>query len=175
MNAMDLIRRPDRMTLGIELPLDNDWSPAGEARRRAELEGEAAQSAAARLEAETEASLARAERASAEAEAAVATASHQEFASALEALQPPAASKAAESKKATSATGALKGWRALLASAVLASLAGLGAGIWLGKGPALAFPWSPSGTDEVRLRLDDRMADPALRGARAGLRNKTQR
>lgn len=31
--AFDLIRRPDRVTLGIELPLDNDWSPAGEARR----------------------------------------------------------------------------------------------------------------------------------------------
>ena len=36
MNAMDLIRRPVRMTLGIELPFDNDWSPAGEARRRAD-------------------------------------------------------------------------------------------------------------------------------------------
>lgn len=32
-SALDLIRKPDRMTLGIELPLDNDWSPAGEARR----------------------------------------------------------------------------------------------------------------------------------------------
>ncbi len=36
MNAMDLIRQPDRMTLGIEMPLDNDWSPAGDARRQAE-------------------------------------------------------------------------------------------------------------------------------------------
>lgn len=33
--ALDLIRVPGRMTLGIELPLDNDWSPAGEARRAA--------------------------------------------------------------------------------------------------------------------------------------------
>ncbi|MGZ9719287.1 TIGR03571 family LLM class oxidoreductase [Rhizobium miluonense] len=32
-SALDLIRVPKRMTLGIELPLDNDWSPAGEARR----------------------------------------------------------------------------------------------------------------------------------------------
>lgn len=32
-SALDLIRRVDRLTLGIELPLDNDWSPAGEARR----------------------------------------------------------------------------------------------------------------------------------------------
>ncbi|TCM69296.1 TIGR03571 family LLM class oxidoreductase [Rhizobium sp. BK068] len=32
-SALDLIRKPDRLTLGIELPLDNDWSPAGEARR----------------------------------------------------------------------------------------------------------------------------------------------
>lgn len=35
-NALDLIRRPDRLTLGIELPLDNDWSPEGEARRIAD-------------------------------------------------------------------------------------------------------------------------------------------
>lgn len=34
-SALSLIRKPDRMTLGIELPLDNDWSPAGEARRLA--------------------------------------------------------------------------------------------------------------------------------------------
>ena len=33
--ALDLIRVPGRMTLGIELPLDNDWSPAGEVRRTA--------------------------------------------------------------------------------------------------------------------------------------------
>ena len=32
-SALDLIRKPDRLTLGLELPLDNDWSPAGEARR----------------------------------------------------------------------------------------------------------------------------------------------
>ncbi|WP_254690109.1 TIGR03571 family LLM class oxidoreductase [Shinella daejeonensis] len=35
-NAMTLIRQPDRMTIGFELPLDNDWSPAGEARRAAD-------------------------------------------------------------------------------------------------------------------------------------------
>lgn len=35
-NAMTLIRKPDRMTLGFEMPLDNDWSPAGEARRQAD-------------------------------------------------------------------------------------------------------------------------------------------
>ncbi|MBS9478064.1 TIGR03571 family LLM class oxidoreductase [Ancylobacter radicis] len=35
-SALDLIRKPDRLTLGIELPLDNDWSPAGEARRVAQ-------------------------------------------------------------------------------------------------------------------------------------------
>ena len=35
-NAMSLIRQPDRMTVGFELPLDNDWSPAGEARRAAD-------------------------------------------------------------------------------------------------------------------------------------------
>lgn len=34
-SALDLIRLPQRMTLGVELPLDNDWSPAGEARRMA--------------------------------------------------------------------------------------------------------------------------------------------
>ncbi|MGI6856681.1 TIGR03571 family LLM class oxidoreductase [Mesorhizobium sp. 1B3] len=34
-SALDLIYVPGRMTLGIELPLDNDWSPAGEARRAA--------------------------------------------------------------------------------------------------------------------------------------------
>lgn len=34
-SALDLIRRPDRLTLGVELPLDNDWSAAGEARRAA--------------------------------------------------------------------------------------------------------------------------------------------
>lgn len=34
-SAFELIRRPDRLTLGLELPLDNDWSPAGEARRAA--------------------------------------------------------------------------------------------------------------------------------------------
>ncbi|CAN7281409.1 TIGR03571 family LLM class oxidoreductase [Bosea sp. LjRoot9] len=32
-SALDLIRTTDRLTLGIELPLDNDWSPDGEARR----------------------------------------------------------------------------------------------------------------------------------------------
>ncbi len=32
-SALNLIRQPDRLTLGIELPLDNDWSPDGEARR----------------------------------------------------------------------------------------------------------------------------------------------
>lgn len=31
--ALDKIRKPGRITLGIELPLDNDWSPLGEARR----------------------------------------------------------------------------------------------------------------------------------------------
>lgn len=35
-SALNLICRPDRLTLGIELPLDNDWSPAGEARRVAD-------------------------------------------------------------------------------------------------------------------------------------------
>ncbi|OCC06941.1 LLM class oxidoreductase [Labrys sp. WJW] len=35
-SALELIRKPDHMTLGIELPLDNDWSPAGEARRAAQ-------------------------------------------------------------------------------------------------------------------------------------------
>lgn len=34
-SALHLIRKPDRLTLGVELPLDNDWSPAGEARRAA--------------------------------------------------------------------------------------------------------------------------------------------
>jgi len=34
-SALDLIRVPGRMTLGVELPLDNDWSPAGDARRAA--------------------------------------------------------------------------------------------------------------------------------------------
>ncbi|MGO4834421.1 LLM class flavin-dependent oxidoreductase, partial [Rhizobiaceae sp. 2RAB30] len=32
-SALDLIRVQGRMTLGLELPLDNDWSSAGEARR----------------------------------------------------------------------------------------------------------------------------------------------
>lgn len=35
-SALNLIRQPDRMTIGIEMPLDNDWSPAGEARRQAD-------------------------------------------------------------------------------------------------------------------------------------------
>lgn len=35
-SALDLIRRPGRLTVGIELPFDNDWSPAGEARRLAD-------------------------------------------------------------------------------------------------------------------------------------------
>lgn len=34
--ALDLIRRPDRLTLGIKLSLDNEWSPEGEARRIAD-------------------------------------------------------------------------------------------------------------------------------------------
>ncbi|MFG1277179.1 LLM class oxidoreductase [Xanthobacter autotrophicus] len=34
--ALDLINRPGQLTLGIELPLDNDWSPEGEARRVAD-------------------------------------------------------------------------------------------------------------------------------------------
>ena len=32
-SAIDLIRKTDRLTIGIEFPLDNDWSPDGEARR----------------------------------------------------------------------------------------------------------------------------------------------
>ncbi len=32
-SSLDLIQKPDRITLGIELPLDNDWSPDGERRR----------------------------------------------------------------------------------------------------------------------------------------------
>ncbi|MFC3612841.1 TIGR03571 family LLM class oxidoreductase [Lutimaribacter marinistellae] len=35
-SSLDLIRKPDRMTLGIELPLDNDWSPDGTRRREAD-------------------------------------------------------------------------------------------------------------------------------------------
>ncbi|WP_185961240.1 LLM class oxidoreductase [Telmatospirillum sp. J64-1] len=35
-SALDLIRRPHGMTFGIELPLDNDWSPDGEEKRKAE-------------------------------------------------------------------------------------------------------------------------------------------
>ena len=35
-SALDLIRQPTGLTLGIELPLDNDWSPDLEARRVAE-------------------------------------------------------------------------------------------------------------------------------------------
>jgi len=34
--ATDLIKQTDRLTVGIELPLDNDWSPDGEARRIAD-------------------------------------------------------------------------------------------------------------------------------------------
>lgn len=34
--ALDLIRRPDQLTLGVELPLDNDWSSEGEVRRIAD-------------------------------------------------------------------------------------------------------------------------------------------
>lgn len=34
--ALDLIRRPGHLTVGIELPLDNDWSPEGEACRVAD-------------------------------------------------------------------------------------------------------------------------------------------
>lgn len=35
-SALDRIRRPQQLTLGIELPIDNDWSPAGQAKRRAD-------------------------------------------------------------------------------------------------------------------------------------------
>jgi len=35
-SALDRIARPGEITLGIELPLDNDWSPEGDARRKAE-------------------------------------------------------------------------------------------------------------------------------------------
>jgi luciferase-type oxidoreductase len=35
-SSLDLIRRPGTITLGIELPLDNDWAPEREARRAAE-------------------------------------------------------------------------------------------------------------------------------------------
>jgi luciferase-type oxidoreductase len=35
-SALDLIRRPEGLTLGIELPLDNDWAPEREAKRLAE-------------------------------------------------------------------------------------------------------------------------------------------
>ncbi|MEH2539243.1 MULTISPECIES: TIGR03571 family LLM class oxidoreductase [unclassified Bradyrhizobium] len=35
-SALDLICRPSGLTLGIELPLDNDWSVAGEAKRSAD-------------------------------------------------------------------------------------------------------------------------------------------
>lgn len=35
-SALDLIRKPGRLTLGIELPLDNDWSPEGDGRREAD-------------------------------------------------------------------------------------------------------------------------------------------
>jgi len=35
-SAIDLIRKTDRLTVGIEFPLDNDWSPDGEARRLAD-------------------------------------------------------------------------------------------------------------------------------------------
>lgn len=34
--ALDLIRKPGQLTVGVELPLDNDWSPEGEARRVAD-------------------------------------------------------------------------------------------------------------------------------------------
>lgn len=34
-SSLGRVRIPGRITLGIELPLDNDWSPAGEARRLA--------------------------------------------------------------------------------------------------------------------------------------------
>lgn len=35
-SALDKVRVPGRLTMGIELPLDNDWSPEGEARRIAQ-------------------------------------------------------------------------------------------------------------------------------------------
>lgn len=34
--SLDLIRKTDRMTIGIELPLDNDWSDAGARKREAD-------------------------------------------------------------------------------------------------------------------------------------------
>jgi len=33
MSATDPIKKTDRLTVGIEFPLDNDWSPDGEAHR----------------------------------------------------------------------------------------------------------------------------------------------
>jgi luciferase-type oxidoreductase len=35
-SAIDLLRKTDRLTVGIEFPLDNDWSPNGEVRRIAD-------------------------------------------------------------------------------------------------------------------------------------------
>jgi hypothetical protein len=112
---------------------------------------------------------------SAEAVAVAAAASHREITVALAGLQAPAPSTTAQNDKAASMGGSVAGWRSLLVRAVLVSLAGLGLGIWLGQAPAVVFPWSPTGPGELRLRLDDTLADPASRGARVVPRDRTQR
>jgi hypothetical protein len=53
------------------------------------------------------------------------------------------------------------GWR-LFAATALASTAGIGAGFWLGKPPAVSLrPW-PEDQGVLRLRLDDRLTNPPL-------------
>lgn len=65
------------------------------------------------------------------------------------------------------------GWR-LFAATALASTAGIGAGFWLGKPPAVSVrPW-PEDQGVLRLRLDDRLTHPPLQQPRMIPRDSSQ-
>ncbi len=132
-----------------------------EARRRAEQEIEAGCAAAARLEAEHEAGVARTERIDAEEHAAAAAANHNRTAAALAtALSSvsqlePTGSKAFSSKRLSPAR------LRLLASTAVALMAGVGAGMWLGKTPAIVS--GSHSAEQMPLRLDDKLTSVSTR------------
>jgi hypothetical protein len=125
-----------------------------------------------RLEAEHEASIARAERAAAEAEAVVAATSHQKIVAALAAAQASAPRSEATTNQWPASRKPTKAWHRLLASTVLALVAGVGAGMWLGKAPAVSFGLLSGEPNTLRLRLDDTLTSPATRGQHAVPRDR---
>ena len=75
---------------------------------------------------------------------------------------------------ASSPRGAERIWGRLLAATALALMAGMGAGFWLGKLPAVPVrPWSED-QGVLRLRLDDRLMNPPLEEPRIVPRDRTQ-